>query len=74
MWIRRYTIGKDENGLPIKTIVNVAHISEWTYVGKNMGERKVTATVKSPVTIDFLIDDWYLDSSAVSAGALTFLK
>lgn len=58
MWIRRYTIGKDENGLPIKTVVNIAHIGEWTYVGKNMGERRITATVNSPVTIDFLIDDF----------------
>ena len=43
MWIRRYTIGKDESGLPIKTVVNVAHIGEWTYAGKNMGKRNVTA-------------------------------
>lgn len=41
-----------------RATICVYDIMEWQYNGKDMGERSVTATIKSPLPIDFRIGDY----------------
>lgn len=54
MKVYRDTI--DENG--VLTTSEVFDIMECTYTGKDMGERKITATIKWPTVIDFQLGDY----------------